>query len=762
MAKKVWPRDAAAKKYADIKQFMTDTGDDKTIGKISKDELKLGLTIDGIELDPVKGGATSATATVLAAGPAGQLRKREASPGWYSANGAAPVEAAKGKRWVWGWNNTAWTLWDMGDLPKSPSVDNLTSTSVEDPLSANQGRVLSGNISAVNSKLFTEASYTSANWMNNVYWNFNNLNVGDEAPLITTAAPQNNFAALARIFCRKGTVVTVRTFGGSQGRGYAVTDTARKIKVVAPALVNTITNPWVYEFVEDGYLYVSTYNTETATFSVKIDTNKIESALSAAAENAAGISAVSNRTTTLETNLGNVPTRLNGIDQRLNSVTTMVKADLLEAYYFAFGAKVVGDEAPANYMPYTGTPAPDEWSTHAPIPIFKDQVINLKTYGGASGKAYAITNMAKVITVLAPTNANTVNTPFIHTVTENGYLYLNCRKAAYDSFALTISSDNVKVLDAKNTQNTNAIAQNTADIAALQNVGSIADIGRYQNNPLPRTNTTLRILAIGNSYTQDGAQYLSEFINAANINQNICVYRLIQGGGTLEDWVNNYNSSNTYSLVKNGGSLTMTTTGTLSQILSQNWDVIVIQQESSRSIDFNTFDPYLGQLIRYIRKDCTNQRVALAWQQVWAYAQNYGSAPWGIDRFNLIVSAVKKMVAKVGIDIIIPTGMAIQIARTLPVDGGGKNLINGGGDMCRDGLHLGFGTGRYIAAATWFQAIIAPILNVRMLGSLARRILDTDELANIYSVAVDDSNAAICQECAFRANMDMWTVTSLN
>ncbi|WP_037497478.1 hypothetical protein [Sphingobacterium deserti] len=145
MAEMVWPRDAKAKKYAEVKQIMTDTGDDKTIGKISKDELKNGLFIDGAELDPIKGGDTSAAATVIAPGPAGQMRKREASPGWYSVNGSA-IEAAKGKRWVWGWSGTAWSLYNMGDLPKTPAVNSLTSTSTEDALSANQGRVLDGKI----------------------------------------------------------------------------------------------------------------------------------------------------------------------------------------------------------------------------------------------------------------------------------------------------------------------------------------------------------------------------------------------------------------------------------------------------------------------------------------------------------------------------------------------------------------------------------------------------------------------------------------
>src|SRR5690606_4536362 len=131
----------------------------------------------------------------------------------------------------------------------------------------------------------------------------------------------------------------------------------------------------------------------------------------------------------------------------------------------------------------------------------------------------------------------------------------------------------------------------------------------------------------------------------------------------------------------------------------------------------------------------------------------YGGAPVGINRYNAIVEATKKMANYNGVDVIIPVGTAIQNARLVT-----EPVINGGRELTRDGTHLQFGVGRYIAAATWFQTLISPVFNVPMLGNTSRHALTTPELDNEYSVAVDESNYEVCQRAAFLACMDMWNV----
>ncbi|WP_185216169.1 hypothetical protein [Sphingobacterium mizutaii] len=75
------------------------------------------LNITGIELEPLVGGDSSATALVVANGPAGEQRTAEVSSGkWYDF-GSGPVEASADRRWKSYWNGTSWVLKDMGELP---------------------------------------------------------------------------------------------------------------------------------------------------------------------------------------------------------------------------------------------------------------------------------------------------------------------------------------------------------------------------------------------------------------------------------------------------------------------------------------------------------------------------------------------------------------------------------------------------------------------------------------------------------------------
>lgn len=87
--------------------------------------------------------------------------------------------------------------------------------------------------------------------------------------------------------------------------------------------------------------------------------------------------------------------------------------------------------------------------------------------------------------------------------------------------------------------------------------------------------------------------------------------------------------------------------------------------------------------------------------QTWAYAgnsthsgfKNYNSSQ--MKMYTDIVDAVKEAAGLVGIKKIIPSGTAIQNARTTFI----------GDHMNRDGYHLDLKTGRYTAACTWFEAL---------------------------------------------------------
>ena len=123
-----------------------------------------------------------------------------------------------------------------------------------------------------------------------------------------------------------------------------------------------------------------------------------------------------------------------------------------------------------------------------------------------------------------------------------------------------------------------------------------------------------------------------------------------------------------------------------------------------------------------------------------------------------------------GIDIVIPTGTAIQNARNTSLIG------NTGGELTRDGAHMAFGVGRYIVAATWFQSLLAPIFGVSILGNTCvhdtlynaevaydealQEAHEEDPVNNMYfpPIYVTTSNRELCQLCAMWATIDKWTI----
>ena len=212
---------------------------------------------------------------------------------------------------------------------------------------------------------------------------------------------------------------------------------------------------------------------------------------------------------------------------------------------------------------------------------------------------------------------------------------------------------------------------------------------------------TIRVLAIGNSFSVDAAEvYLDDLAEAANI--KLIVGNCNIGGCSLErHWHNALGDSALYAYHKivNGDS-TLLMNRTLKQCLQDEaWDYITFQQVSHLAGLYDTYFPYITDLGSYVRQFATNRKVKFALHQVWAYANN--STHPGFNNYNrdqslmyhAISTTVQKAAETTGIDIIIPSRSAIQ---------NGRNTIIGD-YFCRDGFHLSTGLGRYTAACVWFE-----------------------------------------------------------
>lgn len=218
---------------------------------------------------------------------------------------------------------------------------------------------------------------------------------------------------------------------------------------------------------------------------------------------------------------------------------------------------------------------------------------------------------------------------------------------------------------------------------------------------------TIKILAIGNSFSQDALYYLHDIANSAGI--NIIAGNLYSSGCSLERHYK-YASGNerAYDYYKwTSAGMTEEKNMTMKDaVLDEDWDYITFQQSSGDSGIYSTYQPYLNNLIAYVNGIASNPDVKLALSMTWAYSSrsaNENFAHYNRDQrimYDAVINAYKQAVYDTGIDILIPCGTSIQNART------NKYLRAVGNELTSDGYHLNEGIGRYIAGLTLFESII--------------------------------------------------------
>lgn len=223
--------------------------------------------------------------------------------------------------------------------------------------------------------------------------------------------------------------------------------------------------------------------------------------------------------------------------------------------------------------------------------------------------------------------------------------------------------------------------------------------------PDPEDDGTIRVLAIGNSFSEDAIETHLYDLAKAN-GQKIIIGNLYIGGATLEQHVNNVKANaGAYSFRKidaEGNKTTVANTSIATALASEKWTHISFQQESSNSGKFDTWSASLAELYNYVAPRAKNENVKFILHQTWAFAKNSTHA--GFDNYNkdqmqmytAIVDAVYKAKELVDIDMIIPAGTAIQNGRTSVVED----------NFTRDGYHLSMPLGRYLAACTWYESLM--------------------------------------------------------
>ena len=272
-----------------------------------------------------------------------------------------------------------------------------------------------------------------------------------------------------------------------------------------------------------------------------------------------------------------------------------------------------------------------------------------------------------------------------------------------------------------------------------------------QTDDAPR-DTTLRVLCIGNSFSLDGSTLLPQLLVDAGVStRKFQIYAAVYAGASLEYWDNMRASDAPLPYIYNmGGSLfklenKQWTLRTLLQ--NQPWDVVVIQQASPQSNKPNSYQPYISRLNEYIHQECLNKQVRVAWQLTWSYPETATSGPIDEEGWREIAMIANQKCHDAGISTIIPSGTAIQNART-------TSLGQDSNALTRDGLHLTLGVGRYIAAMSWYESICRPIFGKSIIGTPVSKVIKDCDRGKEGFQEVTDENYSICQQCVLEAISD--------
>ena len=217
-------------------------------------------------------------------------------------------------------------------------------------------------------------------------------------------------------------------------------------------------------------------------------------------------------------------------------------------------------------------------------------------------------------------------------------------------------------------------------------------------------NDTIRILAIGNSFSDDAIEdHLYPLAKAEGL--TIVIGNIYKGGCSIERHVRNLRGDITdyeYRKIDAEGERTISYGYTMARGLAdEDWDFVSFQQSSPNSGFAQTYDQ-LPELVEYVKARVPEDAVFM-FHQTWAYSKDSKHKEYHrydndqMKMYNAIVAAMNEVVPKIEeIEIVIPSGTAIQNART--------SIL--GDDLTRDGYHLSRPYGRYVASCTWLQAVL--------------------------------------------------------
>lgn len=244
----------------------------------------------------------------------------------------------------------------------------------------------------------------------------------------------------------------------------------------------------------------------------------------------------------------------------------------------------------------------------------------------------------------------------------------------------------------------------------------------------------LRILAVGNSYSEDATRYLHQIARADGF--DLSVVNLYIGGCPLSLHYKNFvYDKSAYDLQLNGFSSGVAVS--LKQVLENRFDVITVQQASHESWNYEFYQPYLNRNLEFIDKYAPKSKIFI--HQTWAYPnESERIAKFGFGDRNEMFASIKISYENAYDEInpcgIIPSGQTVQ-----------KLIANGIKNVFRDSLHVSLGVGRYALGLAWYEYLTGNNPAKNTFCDFDEAV--TDEEINIAKRSAHD---AVCDYLKFR------------
>ena len=205
----------------------------------------------------------------------------------------------------------------------------------------------------------------------------------------------------------------------------------------------------------------------------------------------------------------------------------------------------------------------------------------------------------------------------------------------------------------------------------------------------------MRVLAIGNSFSSDAMRYLHRIAEAEET--EIKTVNLFIGGCPLSrHYANMHSGAPEYDFEFNG-ERTGIKVSLMQALQSDIWDVVTLQQASSLSIDYDTYQPYLNALAEYVRIHAPKARIYI--HQTWAYEEGskrlcseLGYARRN-DMYNDLKASYLKAASVLGAPVI-PSGRVFEELSQMGVKG-----------LYRDTFHASLGIGRLALGMVWYETL---------------------------------------------------------